>query len=466
MLVSCHGRFRLALWQSDVNRNRSGSNYREIFRVAIPVSLEAVFQSSFSFIDQIIVGILGAVAVAAVGLSNSLSFILTLLYSAVGTGSGVFIAQAYGRGNMDEVSEITALGQTAAAILGVCTALPLILFPSTILRLVGAQEEVVAIAAGYLRLFAAAAPMTVMSAVTTATFRSMSDSRTPMAITMSAVALNTLLAFVLVLGFGPFPKLGVIGAGVATLISQALRCVALLVVLYSRKEGMRWYWPFGSRFQRIGRPLLRITYPIALSEMLWGTSTFVYTIVFTRIGTAALASSQIVTTVENIFIVAATGLAPAAVATVGQALGMGSLQNAKKEASLVLRAGVLAGIVFTIALIAASFLLPIIYPKVSGDVLSLTFWGLIIMACVQPAKVLNSVIGTGILPTGGDTKFVLFSHVISSYALGLPVAWICGIVARLGAWTVFGSRALEEVVKAVILVLRYRNSSWHRKLET
>ncbi len=431
MLVSCHGRFRLALWQSDVNRNRSGSNYREIFRVAIPVSLEAVFQSSFSFIDQIIVGILGAVAVAAVGLSNSLSFILTLLYSAVGTGSGVFIAQAYGRGNMDEVSEM-----------------------------------VVAIAAGYLRLFAAAAPMTVMSAVTTATFRSMSDSRTPMAITMSAVALNTLLAFVLVLGFGPFPKLGVIGAGVATLISQALRCVALLVVLYSRKEGMRWYWPFGSRFQRIGRPLLRITYPIALSEMLWGTSTFVYTIVFTRIGTAALASSQIVTTVENIFIVAATGLAPAAVATVGQALGMGSLQNAKKEASLVLRAGVLAGIVFTIALIAASFLLPIIYPKVSGDVLSLTFWGLIIMACVQPAKVLNSVIGTGILPTGGDTKFVLFSHVISSYALGLPVAWICGIVARLGAWTVFGSRALEEVVKAVILVLRYRNSSWHRKLET
>jgi Na+-driven multidrug efflux pump len=145
---------------------------------------------------------------------------------------------------------------------------------------------------------------------------------------------------------------------------------------------MRWYWPFGSRFQQIGRPLFWITYPIALSEMLWGTSTFVYTIVFTRIGTAALASSQIVTTVENIFIVAATGLAPAAVATVGQALGMGSLQTAKEEASLVLRAGLIAGVVFTIALIGASVLLPIIYPKVSGDVFRLAFWGLIIMpAC-------------------------------------------------------------------------------------
>lgn len=76
-----------------------------------------------------------------------------------------------------------------------------------------------------------------------------------------------------------------------------------------------------------------------------------------------------------------------------------------------------------------------------------------------------SVLGNGILPTGGDTKFVLFSHVTSSYALGLPVAWICGIAAKLGAGTVFGSRALEEVVKAVLLVLRYRTSSWHRKLE-
>jgi putative MATE family efflux protein len=450
-----------------VNRDRSGSNYREIFRVAIPVSLEAMFQTSFSFTDQIIVGILGAVAVAAVGLSNNISFILTLFYSAIGTGSGVFIAQAYGRRDLDEVSKIAALGQTAAAILGVCTALPLIMFPSAILRLIGAQEDVVGTAAGYLQLFAAAAPMTVMSAVTTATFRSMSDSRTPMAITISAVVLNTLLALLLVLGLGPFPKMGVIGAGVATLISQAVRCVVLLIVLYSRKEGIRWYWSMSRcGFQRIGRSLLQVTYPIALSEMLWGTSTFVYTIVFTRIGTAALASTQIVTTIENIFIVAATGLAPAAVATIGQALGGGSLPHAKEEASLVLRAGMIAGLVFTTALVGVSFLLPIVYPRVGGDVIHLAFWGIIIVASDQPAKVLNSILGTGILPSGGDTKFVLFSHIVSSYGLGLPVAVICGLAAKLGAWTVFGSRALEEMVKAVMLVLRYRTTSWHRKLET
>jgi putative MATE family efflux protein len=449
-----------------VNRNRDGSNYREIFRVAIPVSVETLFQASFSFIDQVIVGILGAVAIAGVGLSNNISFILTLLYAAIGTGSGAFIAQAYGRGDMDEVSKIAVIGQIAAAVLGVCTALPLVLFPVGILRLAGAQEEVIRNGSGYLQLFAASAPMAVMSAVTTAAFRSMGDSRTPMVVTAATVVLNTLLALGLVLGVGPFPKIGVTGAGVATLTSQAIRCVVLLILLYSRKDGMKWHWPLGTAVRQVGRPLFQVTYPIALGEMLWGTSAFVYIIVFTQIGTDALASSQIVSAVENVLIVLASGLAPAALATAGQALGHGSLQDAMEHAKRVLRTGTIAGLILGLALVGMSFLLPVVFPRVGKNVLGMANWGILITAFVQWAKVLNSALGTGILPSGGDTKFVLFSHVISSYAIGLPVAALTAIGLRLGTWSVFGSRALEEVVKAAILLLRYRSAAWLRSLKT
>jgi len=207
------------------------SSYREILRVAIPVSLESLFQASFNFIDQIIVAVVGASAVAAVGLSNSISFIVALLYSAIGTGSGVLVARAFGRQDMAEVSRIAALGQMLAAVFGACSALPLILFSAVILRAVGAQAELVGVAAGYLQLFAAAMPVTVTSAVIAATFRSLSDSRTPMVITMAAVILNTVLALFLVLGVGPFPRLGVGGAGLATSISQIVRCLALIVAL-------------------------------------------------------------------------------------------------------------------------------------------------------------------------------------------------------------------------------------------
>ena len=446
------------------NPIHSADSQEKIFKVALPVSLEAVFQTSLGFIDQIIVGTLGATAVAAVGLCNSISFIVMLLYSAIGTGAGVLVAQAFGRHDLKDVSKIAALSLMTSGIFGLCTALPLILYPGIILRLIGAPEELVQEGSVYFQLFSASAPLIVMSAVTTATFRSLNDSMTPMFITMGAVCLNTLLGLFLVFGWGPFPKLGVVGAGLATLVAQVARFLAFLIALYWRKKGLKWHWPIqGTGIAKVLGPLLEITYPIAISELLWGTSTFVYTILLTRIGIAALTSSQIVMTIENLFIVAASGLAPAAVASIGQALGADSLKEAKKHANAALRLGLIAGLLFSVLLCGASFLLPFVYPNVGKDVLHFTFWGIIIVACVQPAKVLNSILGNGILPSGGDTKYVLLCHVVGSYGIGVPVAILSGFILRLAVWGVFGSRALEEVLKTIFFLMRYRTPAWYKK---
>ena len=211
------------------------------------------------------------------------------------------------------------------------------------------------------------------------------------------------------------------------------------------------------------KQLFEVTYPLALSESYWGASAFAYTIVFTRLGTGALAASQIVMVSENLFIAAASGLAPAAIVFIGQAIGAGSICSAKKNAAVVLRLGVIAGIFFTILLTGTSFLLSILYPRVGKDVLQVAFWGILIAAWVQPAKVLNSILGSGILPSGGDTKFVLAGHLIGSYLVGLPAAVLLGIFAGFNAWGVFGARAIEEIIKAIAFLLRFRGPVWYQK---
>jgi putative MATE family efflux protein len=446
------------------DKENSAESQEKIFKVALPVSLEAVFQTSLGFVDQIIVGTLGATAVAAVGLCNSISFIVMLLYSAIGTGAGVLVAQAVGRNDLNDVSKVAALGVMTSGAFGFFTAIPLVLYPGPILRFIGAPDELVQAGSVYFQMFSAAAPLIVISAVTTATFRSLNDSTTPMFITMGAVGLNTLLGLFLVFGWGPFPKLGVVGAGLATLIAQFTRCSVLLIALYRKERGLKWHWPLpGSGLTKILRPLLEITYPIAISELLWGTSTFVYTIVLTRLSVAALTSSQIVMTIENLFIVASSGLAPAAVASIGQALGDGSIEDAKKHANAALRIGLLAGLLFSVLLLGSSFLVPFVYPNVGKEVLHFTFWGLIIAACVQPAKVLNSILGNGILPSGGDTKYILFCHGVGSYGVGVPAAILTGFFLHLSVWGVFGSRALEEVIKVIFFIKRYRTPTWYKK---
>src|SRR6202790_1049659 len=250
----------------------------------------------------------------------------------------------------------------------------------------------------------------------------------------------------------------------ATLVAQVARFLAFLIALYWRKKGLKWHWPLpGTGIAKVLGPLLEITYPIAISELLWGTSTFVYTIVLTRLGVAALTSSQIVMTIENLFIVAASGLAPAAVASIGQALGDNSLADAKKHANAALRLGLIAGILFSLLLIGSSFLVPFVYPNVGKAVLHFTFWGVFVAACVQPAKVLNSILGNGILPSGGDTKYILLSHVVGSYCVGVPAAILTAFTLRLSVWGVFGSRALEEVLKTIFFLMRYRTPAWNKK---
>jgi Na+-driven multidrug efflux pump len=164
--------------------------------------------------------------------------------------------------------------------------------------------------------------------------------------------------------------------------------------------------------------------------------------------------------IENLFIVAASGLAPAAVAFIGQAIGAGSIRSAKMHARMVLQLAAFAGLLFAVLLVGASFLLPALYPQVAKDVLRLAFWGLLIAALVQPAKVLNSAFGNGILPGGKDTKFILAAHLIASYLIGLPAAVLFGIFWGLSAWGVFSSLAMEEIVKAILFFLRFRSSAW------
>ena len=130
-----------------------------------------------------------------------------LLYSGLGTGTGVLVAQAFGRRDIQEVSKIAALGQMMAGICGACTAIPLVLFPGVILHWVGAQENIAKVGAEYFQLFAASTPFAATSAVATATFRSLSDTRTPMVIAIAAVALNTVLGFFPGIWRAPFSKI-------------------------------------------------------------------------------------------------------------------------------------------------------------------------------------------------------------------------------------------------------------------
>src|SRR5262249_53579332 len=115
---------------------------RHIAQIAVPVSLEMVFQLALGFIDQVIVGMLGGVAIAAVGLSNSAIAIGNLTLATLGTGTAILVARAYGGGQHNAIARISGAALVVSTALTLLLALPFAAFARQFLSGIGAAPEI------------------------------------------------------------------------------------------------------------------------------------------------------------------------------------------------------------------------------------------------------------------------------------------------------------------------------------
>ncbi|MEM9557834.1 MAG: MATE family efflux transporter [Acidobacteriota bacterium] len=436
---------------------------RQVLSLAIPASLESVFQMSFGFVDQVVIGRLGEVALAAVGLTNQMVFLVTLVLGAVAATTAILVAQAHGRGDADSVSAATGASFLVGAAVAVPIALVPLLAPAGVLRLLGAEAEVVALGAPFIQLVALTLPMALLGTIAVSVLRSLGDAKTPMVVTFGAVGTNTVLNLILVFGLGPIPALGVLGAAYATVATHLLRLGVLVYCMVVRQPHARFELAdfVRVRLALVGK-IARLTSPIALTEIFWALGAFLYTLLVVRLGTTALAANQVVLTTEAIFIMCSSGLSVAALTLIGQSIGAGDLQQLRERSRYIVKLGVASAVLFGLLLALATWTIELLYPKLGGEALRWAVWGLLIMAVFQPSKVLNMILGNGVLRAGADNRFVLGADLVSIYVLGLPLAFGLAIGLDWGLLGVFVGKVVEETARAATFLLRLRTSRWHR----
>jgi putative MATE family efflux protein len=341
----------------------------------------------------------------------------------------------------------------------------LALFPSQALQWMGAAPAVVEVSTPFMRLVAWTLPLHLLAAVAAGTLRSLGDTRTPMLITLGSVGINTGLSFLLVFGAGPLPALGVTGAALATLASCMLRVLALAAVVASPGRQLVHR---AAHLVRPARPVLlalwRLSWPMALVELFWTAGLLLYALMCTRLGTREIVAWQISNTVEGAFIMLSSGLAVAGLTLAGQQFGVGDVSAARSKSWEVLRLGLQASILFGLLAASGALWLRQLYPEVTGDAMRLAVLGLVLNALFQPAKVLNMILGNGVLRAGGDTRFILAADTLSIYAVGLPLALLLAFPLQLGFAGVLAGRLCEELARLALYLPRYRTAAWHPAL--
>lgn len=433
---------------------------REIASIAVPVSLEMVLQLVLTFVNQIIVGTLGAVAVAAVGLAGSVGFMFFVALGALGSGTSILVARRAGAGDQAGVNGTLTVALGVSLLLAGVATVPVMLGAGNLLALAGGEPDVTARAVPYLQVSMLALVPGVFGWILSGALRSLGHARTPMVATMLTVVLESLVALALVFGAGPLPALGIVGAAWALVIAQTLKAALLTYQVYGPRRLASLSLPARGARRTVAGPLVTLSAPIGFTEFVWSLGGFIYAAVFARVGTEALAGSQIVHTLEGIFIVGSFGLMSAATVLIGRSLGAGDSAGAQSWLARVSRAGLVTGLGFGLLFALSALLLPLLFPAVGADVRAIALGGVLIAAASQVIKVRNMILGAGVLPGAGDGKGVIIGDVVGSFVVGLPLAIWLGLYTPLGVWGVFLARTLDEVAKVLIFEWRRRRVNW------
>lgn len=438
--------------------------YDELVKLAIPITIQSLFQSSMSVIDQMMVGSLGSVSIAGIGLGGKLGSLFLVTVSALCTAASILIAQYVGAKDQHGIRKSFWIYLVFAMAVCLLFTAGCLIFPKGCMRFYSRDEEVIKVGAEYLAILAVGfIPMTISLMISTL-FRSTGKPKFPMYASVLSIVINTGLNYLLIFGKCGCPSLGAAGAAWATTISRGIEC--LFGLLYWLKEK-----PMGK--ERTSQALVwqkdflkmvwKITYPILLCEFLWGLGETIYARIYGYLGTTACAAMTLTGPIQSLVIGGFTGVAAATGIMVGNQLGAGNQEAAYTQSKTFIKIGgigtlILGGIVALTAPIYVQIF------KVESEVMQLTILILRVYAVIVPVKVLNMIAEGGILRSGGKTKYTLILDLIGTWGIGIPLGILSGYVWKLPIYEVYGLLSLEEVVRLVMTMIIFKQRKWMNQL--
>jgi putative MATE family efflux protein len=427
---------------------------RNVLNLSMPVLLSSLFQRLVSIVDIFLVGGLGAAAIAAVGLGQLLVFVTMTVFWGLSTGTTVVIAHLWGGGRRKESRRAAFAAILACAFLAVAASLLGWGFGTDLARFLGARDEVIRFADGYIRLvflwFGFTAGLNILSAI----MHGIGDTRTPMQAIILVNILHVAVAWPLIYGLFGLPRLEAIGAAYAINFSEFCGFAYLLFQAVRRN------------YIKIGRPDLelfsriwRVGYPVALERIAQQSGQLFYSKFIIGYGTAAYAAHQIGLSIESLSFMPGAGMGIAASALMGQALGARKIKRARIGHREALRLAII--VMACMALLF--FFLPEPLIRLFTHDPAVVENGRVFLRLVAFAQVPLAVsfVYAGSLRGTGDTHYVFLVTLAGMWGIRVFLAFVASELLHLSLYAVWGVFLIDWLFRSVAFWWRYQRRDLH-----
>lgn len=343
----------------------TGSPMKIFIMFSIPILLGNLFQQLYNMVDTIIVGqYLGEEALAAVGTTGCLMFLVLGFANGIAQGFGVMIAQAFGAGNHKQLRHFVALIVVLTILVSLILSLPTTIFSKNLLMLLNVPDNILAMADSYIKVIFAGLILTMAYNVEAGILRGVGDSKTPLYFLLLASVLNIILDFVLIV----FAKMGTAGAAYATVIGQGVSAVLCFIYMYVKFPLLRlsredFYYDWDN-----SRKLLSLGIPMAINYSITAIGTMILQAAINVFGSSVVASYTAASKIINLTTQTMPSLGTTSATYCGQNLGAGKYDRIYKgmRCGFILCAivGVLGAV---ISLIAEPWMISMFIPNPTAE---------------------------------------------------------------------------------------------------
>lgn len=437
--------------------------YKKLFTLVLPIAFQQFMLAAVSASDALMLGFVNQDALSAVSLAGQVTFVFNLFMGGLTMGTSILAAQYYGKRDVPSIERIFAYVTSVSFLISVVFFLASLVFPSALMKIFTGEPQLISDGSAYLRAVSSSYLFTGISQIYLCILKNTGGAMKSMAIGSSAVVINIFLNAALIFGLFFFPEMGIAGAALATSISKLIEMLwAYAESLRANRVRLHVKYCFAVK-RSLVRDYWKYTVPMMGDYLVWGYGFTMYSVIMGHLGSDAVAANSVANIVKNLIVSFCTGLANGGGILVGNELGMGNLQQAKRYGGLLWRLAVVGGVLSGLILLALSPLI-LNVTALRPQAAECLKWMLLLCACYMVAKAINMTTIAGIFPAGGDSKFGLICDAVTMWGFAVPAGFLAAFVFKLPVAAVFLIINLDEVVKLPAAISHYRKYGWLKNI--